>query len=548
MSDSHPWLNRYVGSDSASRFEPRFRDGLSLFRNAVDVSSSAPAIHYFDCTLSYAEVDRLSDAFAAWLVGQGVKAGDRVALYLQNVPQFVICLLGAWKVSAIAVSINPMNRSRELKLLLKDSGACVLVAHRDLYEDVAREVLETFPDVVAVTTTAREFQTRNDPRLFANDDRPPCPGTADLAAVWGAPFDYDAVDIRNSSEPEQPAMLVYTSGTTGTPKGAVITHANFATNAEIWRAWYHLRDGGPVLAIAPLFHITGLAGHIGLAMATCAPLILSMRFHPEVVVESAHERQAEFVVGAITAFIAIMNAPGVHTRQFASLKGVYTGGAPVSATVAADFERKFGLQIRNTYGLTESTSLAVSVPRSGPAPIDANGSLSVGVPVFETEVRIAGDDGELLPVGQSGEVLLHGPQIAAGYWQRPQETAESFVDGWLRTGDVGYMNEEGWLFLIDRKKDMIIASGYKVWPKEVEDVLYTHPAVSEAAVVGIEDPYRGQTVKAVVTVKPGHSLEPESLISYCKERMAAYKYPRIVEIVQDLPKTVSGKVLRRELR
>jgi long-chain acyl-CoA synthetase len=273
-----------------------------------------------------------------------------------------------------------------------------------------------------------------------------------------------------------------------------------------------------------------------------------MRFHPDVVAEAAQERQAKFVVGAITAFIAIMNSPRVTPQQLASLEHVHSGGAPVPASVAAEFERKFGLAIRNCYGLTESTSLVVSVPRTGRAPIDANGALSIGVPVIATEARIAGDNGEPLPANEVGEILLRGPQIVAGYWQRPQETAATFVDGWLKTGDMGYMNEDGWLFIVDRKKDMIIASGYKVWPKEVEDVIYTHPAVREAAVVGVHDDYRGETVKAVVSLKPGQSLEPESLIEYCKERMAAYKYPRVVAVLDELPKTPTGKILRRELR
>jgi len=548
MSSAYPWLDSYVADDKASLFEPRFGDGLTLLRNAVERSADAPAIHYFDRTLSYAEVDRLSDRFAAWLIGQGVGPGDRVALYLQNVPQFLICLIGAWKAGAIGVSINPMNRARELTLLLEDSQARVLVAHRDLYEHFARDVMTQFPQVKAVTTSAREFQTRNDPRIFPEDELPPCEETTDLATLLEDQGGSATADLRRSAGPDEPAVLVYTSGTTGVPKGAVITHANFANSAELWRAWYRLRDGGPVLAIAPLFHITGLAGHVGLAMATCAPLILSMRFHPEVVAEAAQERQAEFVVGAITAFIALMNAPGVHPRQLASLKAIYTGGAPVPASVAAEFERKFGLQVRNTYGLTESTSVVVAVPRSGPAPIDAQGSLSVGVPIFATEASIVGEDGKVLAAGEVGEVLLRGPQIAQGYWQRPEETSESFVDGWLRTGDVGYLNAEGWLFLVDRKKDMIIASGYKVWPKEVEDVIYSHPAVREAAVIGMDDPYRGQTVKAVVSLKPGQSLQPDALIAFCKERMAAYKYPRIVEIIDELPKTVTGKILRRALR
>jgi len=546
MTTAHPWLARYANGDAAVQFSPAFEDGLSLFRHAVATNPDGPAIYYFDRVLSYAEVDRLSDAFAGWLTSSGINAGDRVALYLQNVPQFPICLLGAWKIGAIGVSINPMNRSRELTLLLRDSRARVLVAHRDLYEDVAREVLKEFPNVSCVTTSAREFQTRNDARIFAEPDRTPPEGVTELAdALRDAPH---AAQLRREMPPQQPAIIVYTSGTTGIPKGAVVTHWNFASDAELWRLWANLPNGGPVLAIAPLFHITGLVGHLGLAIATCAPVILMMRFHPDVVAEAAQEREAKFVVGAITAFIAIMNSPRVTPQQLASLEHVHSGGAPVPASVAAEFEGMFGLAIRNCYGLTESTSLVVSVPRIGRAPIDANGALSIGVPVIATEARIADDNGESVRPNEVGEIMLRGPQIVAGYWQRPEETASTFVDGWLKTGDMGYMNEEGWIFIVDRKKDMIIASGYKVWPKEVEDVIYTHPAIREAAVVGVQDDYRGETVKAVVSLKPGQSLEPESLIEYCKERMAAYKYPRVVVILDELPKTATGKILRRELR
>ena len=549
MTLARPWLDHHPRADDGvapRAFAPRFVDGLALFRHAVAADAEAPAVHYFDRTLSYRELDDLSEAFAAWLLAQGVGAGDRVALYLQNVPQFAICLLGAWKVGAIGVSINPMNRSRELTLLLGDSGARVLVAHRDLYEETAREVLAGFPQVLAMTTSVRDFQSRNDPRLFTGDDQPPCAGTTDLCEALQR-FGGQRVPVI-TPVPGDPAVLVYTSGTTGVPKGAVVSHANFAADAEIYRCWTGLRDGAPVLAIAPLFHITGLIGHIGLAWAIRAPMILAMRFHPAVVAEAAEQRRAEFVVGAITAFIALMNAPEVRPQQLASLTLVLSGGAPVPAQVAADFERHFGVPIHNCFGMTESTSLAVCTPPGQRGPVDAQGALSVGVPVFATDVRIVDEHDADLPAGSVGEILLRGPQVVAGYWQRPVETAEAFIDGWLRTGDVGYLDAQGWLFLVDRKKDMIVASGYKVWPKEVEDVLYTHPAVREAAVVGANDAYRGETVKAVISLKPGQHADAEALIAFCKARMAAYKYPRIVEIVDDLPKTVTGKILRRSLR
>lgn len=541
-----PWLDLYPQEARSRVFVPRFKDGLSIFMAAVRAGPDRPAIHYFDCTISYAELDRMSDAFAGFLVDGGIRDGDRVALYLQNVPQFLICLLGTWKAGAIGVSINPMNRARELRLLLEDSKARVLVTHRDLYAEVARDVLREFPGIRAVTTSVRDFQTRNDPRVMGDQELPHCESATDLLSVLKA---FETSHGRHTEAvPEKPAMIVYTSGTTGMPKGAVISHANFAIDAEIWREWMALREGGAILGIAPLFHITGLVGHIGAALTMVAPVILSLRFHPAVVAEAAHEYQAEFAVGAITAFIAMMNSPDVQASQLRTLKKIYTGGAPVPATVPAHFREKFGILIRNSYGLTETSSLVVAVPGDKETPVDANGSFSVGVPVFETDAYIADEEGRRLPAGEVGEILLRGPQVTSGYWEREDATRETFFEGYLRTGDVGYMNEEGWLFIVDRKKDMIIASGYKVWPKEVEDVIYTHPAVREAAVVGVSDNYRGETVKAVVSLKPGKTLDPAALVAYCKERMAAYKYPRQVQIIEELPKTVTGKILRRELR
>jgi long-chain acyl-CoA synthetase len=241
--------------------------------------------------------------------------------------------------------------------------------------------------------------------------------------------------------------------------------------------------------------------------------------------------------------------PGVGREDFASLRTIYSGGAPIAPAVTDSFEEKTGRYIHNIYGLTETNSPSHAVPLGRRAPVDPNsGALSVGVPVYNTVVRILGEDGAELPPGEVGEIVTSGPQVVPGYWGKPEATAESLPGGELRTGDVGFMDEQGWFYLVDRKKDMINAAGYKVWPREVEDVLYGHPAVREAAVVGVPDEYRGESVKAFVSLKPGSSVTPEEVIAFARERMAAYKYPRTVEIVEELPKTTTGKILRRELR
>jgi long-chain acyl-CoA synthetase len=284
-------------------------------------------------------------------------------------------------------------------------------------------------------------------------------------------------------------------------------------------------------------------------MLVPAPLVLAYRFEPQVVLDALLEHRPAFTIGAITALNAMLGAPGFTKDHFASFTSVYSGGAAISPTAEKAFLEATGIQVHNAYGLTETTSPMTVTPFGSPSPVDpTSGALSVGVPAPNTVVRIQDDDGQDLPLGEVGEIVADGPQVVAGYWGKPEETAANLPGGALKSGDVGFMNPEGWVFIVDRKKDMINASGYKVWPREVEDVLAEHPAVRESAVVGVPDEKRGETVKAFVSVKPGSSVTPEELIAHCKERMAAYKYPRSVVLMDELPKTVTGKILRRELR
>jgi long-chain acyl-CoA synthetase len=349
--------------------------------------------------------------------------------------------------------------------------------------------------------------------------------------------------------PDDVAFLTYTSGTTGPPKGAMTTHGNVVFNAQTYRDWIGLGAEDVVLGIAPLFHVTGLVGHIAVSLLTGAPLVLMYRLDPALTLDTVEAEGATFTVGSITVYIALMNAPNADKAKLATLTKVYSGGAPIPPSTVQAFQDTFGHYIHNVYGLTETTSPSHAVPFHAVAPVDPDsGALSVGVPVYNTVVRIVDEEGRDLPAGQIGELVTAGPQVVAGYWNKPEETAKALPGGVLHTGDVGYMDEQGWFYIVDRKKDQINAGGYKVWPREVEDVLYEHPSVREAAVVGVPDEYRGETVKAFVSLKGSASTTSEEIIAFAKERMAAYKYPRQVEILDEIPKTVSGKVLRRELR
>jgi long-chain acyl-CoA synthetase len=440
-----------------------------------------------------------------------------------------------------------MSRARELTYLLQDSGAKVLVSLEALYDQVARDVVPSTAVELVLTTSELEHQTRHDERLFAGMVKQRHEGTTDLAELVAQHRGQVPPPVELA--PDDVAFLTYTSGTTGVPKGAMNTHRNVVFTAQVYRDWLRFREGGSVFGVAPLFHITGLIGHIAVSFLSPLPLVLAYRFEPQVVLDAFLEHRPTCTIGAITALNALLGSPSFTKDHFSSFTSVYSGGAAISPTAERRFREATGRQVHNAYGLTETTSPMTVTPFGSPSPVDpTSGALSVGVPAPNTVVRIQDDGGTDLPLGEIGEIVAEGPQVVAGYWGKPDETAANLPGGALKSGDVGFMDPDGWVFIVDRKKDMINASGYKVWPREVEDVLAEHPAVRESAVVGVPDEKRGETVKAFVSLAPGASVTPEELVAHCKERMAAYKYPRQVVVIDELPKTVTGKILRRELR
>jgi long-chain acyl-CoA synthetase len=440
-----------------------------------------------------------------------------------------------------------MNKARELDAVLTDSGARVLVCLEGLYRDVAAEVARA-GGVTVITTSELEYRGRHDARVFAGLEGEPIPdGAEDMTTLIG--HHRGEAPRPHSFGPGDTALLTYTSGTTGPPKGAMNTHRNVVFNSQAYRQWCGLGPDDVVLGVAPLFHITGMIAGVTTALLLGAPLVLAYRFEPSVTLETISTERVTFTVGSITVFIALMNAPDADREALTTLTKIWSGGAPIPPSVVKAFQAQFGQYIHNIYGLTETTSPSHGVPAGATAPVDdASGALSVGVPVYDTVVRIVGDDGQDVPPGEIGEIVTSGPMVVPGYWNKPEETAHALPGGALHTGDVGYMDPDGWFYLVDRKKDQINAGGYKVWPREVEDVLYQHEAVREAAVVGVPDEYRGETVKAFVSLRPGQEATAEELIAFCRQQMAAYKYPRQIEFLDELPKTVSGKLLRRELR
>jgi long-chain acyl-CoA synthetase len=550
--EKRPWLKNYPA------WVPRdikiARDtAIGDFKASAAHKPHSPAVYYFDHEISYGTIDCYSDTLAAAFFDFGLKKGDRVVIDLQNVPQFLIALYAAWKLGAIAVPLNPMYKEKELTYFCQDSGAKILFILDEIAAALDLSFLEKTSVEKVVTTSSLDLLPADShrPNMLKGMERISVPHALNMLEVL-KDYEGKTPNVEQIS-PEYVAYLTYTSGTTGPPKGAMNTHGNIAFNARVYQTMLRMDDRDIVLGVAPLFHVTGEVAHLAIAALVGIPVILSYRFDPGETLRLIERWKATMTVASITVYIALMNHPAIKERNLSSFVKAYSGGAPVSEAVVTQFQDLTGLYIYNVYGMTETNSPSHLVPWGGRAPVDLDsGALSVGVPVPNCVMKIVDlEDGlRELPSGEVGEIVDSGPIIVPGYWNKPEETDHAIRKGWLYTGDVGKMDEDGWFYVVDRKKDLIVASGYKVWPRDVEDVIYQHPAVREAAVVGVPDPYRGETVKAFVALKESMQGEvtPEEIISFSKARMAAYKYPREVEIVPEIPKTLTGKFLRRALR
>jgi long-chain acyl-CoA synthetase len=521
-------------------------NGDELFERAVRERPGDSAFLYFDTAIGVREAADWAHSLAVALREElGLAPGDRVALMLQNVPQLPIALHAVWRCGAVASTVNPMNKEGELRHQLTDSGARIVICLESLFEVVEAARAGTGVEHVIVVSELDLLDAV--PAALAGHERFARPGAIPFASLLEtASGDSAAVEVGLDS----PALITYTSGTTGVPKGAINTHRAVIHNAEAMSDWGGLGRGDVTVAMAPLFHITGLVCHVATARTSMTPLLLMYRFDPAEILRLIERWRGTYVIGPLTAFVAMLDHPSFGERDLSSLTKVASGGAPVHAAVVERWERLTGAYMHNTYGLTETAAPSHMVPRGQRAPVDAeSGALSIGMPIADTNSRVIRvEDGAEAEPGEQGEILTRGPAVTPGYWQRPRESAEAIVDGWLHTGDVGKRDDAGWFYLVDRIKDMINVSGYKVWPREVEDVLYKHPAVAEAAVVGAPDDYRGETTVAYVALREGEEASGEELIEHCRALLSVYKAPRRVVFVAEIPKTLTGKALRRELR
>lgn len=540
-----PWQALYPPGLS-NDVSPPFDTLQAAWAHRVASAPDAPALIYFDTVLSVRETDEMASALAAALADKGIGHGDRVGLHLQNVPQYALSLLALWKLGAVALLLNPMYLGRELRTLVTDAEPKGIIATDSDVERVRESVADTTVTWV-LGTSNRALQTRDDPRAFSSEAAQTVSPDGDLMALIES-F-RGRVPEPASVAGDDIAFLTYTSGTTGPPKGAMNTHANVLAVTTSFARFADFGSGQVVLALAPLFHITGAVVIAALALTENAALVFTGRFQPEIALEAMSEHGVTYSVASITAYNAMMNCPVAAPEHFTSIKTLFSGGAPVPPSTIAQFQKRFGHYIHNAYGMTETTSGVVAVPPGVEAPVDqATGTLSVGVPLPGVHAEIVDEQDQPVAPGEQGELVLSGPQMVSAYWRNPQASEATMPGGRLHSGDGAIMDVEGWLYIVDRLKDQINVSGYKVWPREVEDCLYEHPAVFEAAVVGAPDEYQGESVLAYVSLKDQASVEDGELTAFTRARLAPYKCPKTVHVVAELPKTQTGKIRRKALR
>ena len=542
-----PWFRFYAKQVPRSIDYPNITLSEVLKQSAKDFPDN-PAIIYFGKRISYRELDEMVDRFAAALQDLGVKKGDRVGIQLPNIPQFVIAFYGALRAGAICVTCSPLYKARELEHQLNDAGAETLVVMDTLYP-IVQEIRERSKLRNVIATSPRDYLP---PLLrtlspLKGVKSYKCPGAIDFLSIMKHEPNPKPVLVK----PDELALLQYTGGTTGVPKGAMITHRNLIVNAAQCEVELPMRRGIDVNVTAlPLFHIFGMTCAMNAPVLTgTTMLMIPDPRDPKGILNTISKYKATTFCSVPTMYIALINTPDIKKYDLSTVRACMSGAAPLPVEIQKKFEQLTGGRLVEGYGLTESSPVSHVNPLDDPK---KNRPGSIGIPVPDTEAKIVDlETGtkDLKP-NEVGELVINGPQVMQGYWNQPDETKNTLRGGWLYTGDIAKMDEDGYFYIVDRKKDMIDVSGLKVWPREVEEVLYEHPAVNEAAVVGVADAYRGETVKAYVTLKPGYQgkVTEEDIIKFCKDKIATYKAPRLVEFRDSLPKTLVGKILRRTLK
>jgi long-chain acyl-CoA synthetase len=545
-----PWLDNYPPGVPEHVELPK-ASLAGLLEDAARDFPHAPALHFEGRTISYAQLHQQARRFSGVLAGLGVGRGTKVGLILPNCPQAVVAVFGALRLGATVVQNNPLYTERELDHQLADAGVEVLICLDLTYERVKALRSRTSIREVIVTSVLDELSglkrrlapyTRKGKAASASigKDEPVRRWRDALAAAPAAP---ELVEVDANHDL---ALLQYTGGTTGVSKGVMLSHANLRSNVEQVRAWFPDADPGRevMMAVLPFFHVYGLTVCLLLGLRLGAALVLLPRFDLDGVLAAVDKYRPTLFPGVPTMYVAINNAVEKGGHDLSSIKACLSGAAALPLEVAERFERFSGGRLVEGYGLSETSPVAIANPIYGKRKAG-----TIGMPIPDTLARVADPDdpSRTMPAGETGELALAGPQVMQGYWNQPDETAQVLRDGWLLTGDMAVMDEEGYFSIVDRKKELIIAGGYNIYPREVEEVLYEHPKILEVCVAGVPDSYRGEIVKAFVVLRSGEQASTEEIREFAKTRLAAYKVPRAVEFRDELPKTLIGKVLRRAL-
>jgi long-chain acyl-CoA synthetase len=495
-----------------------------MLSETASATPDKPVVVFDGGQLTYGELDALSDRLAAGLEAAGLRPDGIVALQLPNIPQFLVAYFGILKAGGVVVPLNVMLKAPEVAFQLADSGAKILITWEGVLGEAAK-------GAAAAGLT----------EIYAVGHAGGGEGAFPFGRLLALPADGYALAPRTMTDT---AVVVYTSGTTGRPKGAELTHMQLYMNADIPGRLFDVQRDDIVVTVLPLFHVFGLSSILNVCVRFGCTMSLIPRFDPATVLAAIQRDRATIFEGVPAMFIGLLSYPGLDSYDVSSLRIAISGGASIPGPVLDAFEKRFGVLILEGYGLTETASTTTFNISA-----DERRAYSVGKPIWGTQTQVWGDDGKALPAGKDhvGEVVTRGLHVMKGYLNSPEATAGAFAGGWFHTGDLGYFDADGFLFIVGRGKELIIRGGYNVYPVEIEDVLHGHPAIAEAAVVGIADDRLGEEVMAVVVLRPGAVLTAPELIAYCKERIAAYKYPRVIEFRDALPRNTLGKVLKDEL-
>ncbi len=550
--EDRPWLKRYDEGVPLQIEYPEVPLFHFLTRNAKEYPDH-PATIFKGAKLSYRELDELSDRLAAGVASLGVKKGDRVGIFMPNTPQFVICYFGLLKAGAVVVAINPLYSPREIEHQVNDAGIELMLVMSNFY-NIIKGLQQNTKIKRLVVTNIKEYLAPVLSFLFTLTQEKKGGFRVQLSEgdVWMQdlleglrPQDRPQMDI----SPDDVALFQYSGGTTGVSKGAIATHRNLVANTLQIGSWITSAEDGKevVLMAIPLFHVYGMVAGMNFGMAKAAALVMVPNPRDlKDLLNNLQKYRATIFPGVPTLYNAINNHPDVLAGKYdlRSIKACISGSAPLMRETKEKFEELTGGKLFEGYGLSEAPTATHCNPMEG-----ENRTGSIGMPLPDVEVRIVDlEDGvTVLEPGEVGELVIRGPQVMKGYHNMPTETMNTLREGWLYTGDIARMDDDGYFYIVDRKKELIKPGGYQVWPREVEEVISEHEAVLEVGVAGVPDPYRGETVKAWVVSKPGTNLDESAVREWCKERLAKYKVPTQVEFRDELPKTTVGKILRREL-